>query len=111
MLKKTTVSAGLAAAASAGVLLLTGSPASAQAGPASAPTSTGHVQTTGTSADRHWNDHRNDFRGRWWGHAWGENWRHHPRHHVHNRGWKQAHRDATVVIKSSTTTTKVSVGG
>jgi hypothetical protein len=119
MLKKTTVSVGLAAAASAGVLLFTGSPASAQTIPAQNLAAYG--QTTGTSpAERHWRGHEDDIRGHWWGNEWGENWRHHRRHHVHHRGWSHHghHRDWTkshntshhVVIKS-TNVTKVSVGG
>jgi hypothetical protein len=114
MLKKTTASVGLAVAASAGVLLFTGPPASAQTVPASARTSTAYVQTTGMSNERHWNDHRDGS----WGHhsyrSWDARWRHHPHHrHFHHHGRAQHHHShATshqVVISSSIT--KVSIGG
>jgi hypothetical protein len=114
MLKKTTASVGLAVAASAGVLLFTGSPASAQTISASAQTPTAYVQTTGTSTGRHWKDHRDDS----WGHHsaryWDEYWRHHRHHrHSHHHGWKQNHSDnaATHQVVISRSTTKVSVGG
>jgi hypothetical protein len=114
MLKKTTASVGLAVAASAGVLLFTGPPASAQTVPASAQTSTAYVQTTGTSNERHWSDHRDGTWGHRSYHHRDAYWRHH-RHHGHHRhygpghhhtGWSQHHRgDATThqVVISSTT--------
>jgi hypothetical protein len=114
MLKKTTASVGLAVAASAGVLLFTGSPASAQTIPASAQTTTAYVQTTGTSAERHWNDHRNDS----WGHHrrhpdhyWDGHWRHHRHYRHHHHGWKQNHNSFSTdrIVTSSTTITKVSI--
>jgi hypothetical protein len=68
MTKKTIASVGLAAAATAGALLLTGSPASAQTAHASGPA---HVRTSVVA------DH---YRGDRWGHRWG-----HHRYHEHYR--------------------------
>lgn len=57
MMKKMIATLGLAVAASAGALVLTGSPASAQTTQAPARASVVHVQTS-TVADRHFRDHR-----------------------------------------------------
>jgi phage terminase Nu1 subunit (DNA packaging protein) len=63
MVKKTIASVGLAAAATAGALLLTGSPASAQTTPASARANVAYVQTSAVSTERHPGDD--------WGYRWG----------------------------------------
>jgi hypothetical protein len=94
MLKKTIASVGLAAAASAGALLLGGSPASAQTTPASARTNVAYVQTSAVSRERHPGDHRGHHRVHRWGY-----YRHH--HHDWNRNVNVGH--SRIVISSTNT--------
>jgi hypothetical protein len=82
MMKKTIASVGLAAAATAGALLLTGSPASAQTTQAPARADVAYVQANAV-AEHHFGDYR--------GHRWGYGrdryfYRHH--HHHWNRYYK-----------------------
>jgi len=97
MMNKTIASVGLAAAATAGALLLTGSPASAQTTqtPGTAPVRTSVV------ADHHYRDHhRADHRHYRWGHH---------RYHDHYRWNRHVYvGDDRIVIRSDHTS--VSVG-
>lgn len=113
MLKKTTASVGLAVAASAGVLLFTGSSASAQTAPVSAKSTPAYVQTTMTSTEHlstehpslghqsagqqpighYWGHPRDDLWGHGWGHHWNGHWGHHRQwhQHGHQHGHQQGH--------------------
>lgn len=82
MMKKTIASVGIAAAASAGALLLTGSPASAQTTPASARADVAYVQHAQVRGDDHFRSHR-------WHHD-EDHYRHdyyHWNHHWYRDGW------------------------
>jgi hypothetical protein len=85
MMKKTVASLGIAAAASAGALLLTGSPASAQTTPASARAGVAYVHT---SAERRYGDHRGHDHWR------GDYYRHH-------HGWNRNGDDTRIVISNT----------
>jgi hypothetical protein len=88
MFKKTIASVGLAVAVSGGVLLLAGSPASAQTTPAFAQTNAAYVQATGLSAERDWSDHWGGHRSDHWDHQWGEyRWGEYRHHHHFHHGW------------------------
>jgi len=86
MMKKTVASLGVAAAASAGVLLLTGSPASAQTTPASARSDLAYVQTSEGAQWRHHGGHHH-----WRGHHYGY-------HHGYHHGWNRDGGDIRIVV-------------
>lgn len=99
MMKKTIASVGLAAAATAGALLLTGSPASAQTTPASARANVAYVQTSAVSTEHRWGDHR----GHRYGHHRNYQRYHHPYWYRHYN--VDLHR---VVIRNSNTNVAIS---
>jgi len=97
MMNKTVASVGIAAAASAGALLLTGSPASAQTTPVSART------VADAQEAQHQGDHRGHGRVHHWHHD-GDYYGHH--HHGWSRSWNRDHRDhddIRIVIRDSDT--------
>lgn len=94
MMKKTVASLGIAAAASAGALLLTGSPASAQT-TASARTAAYAQQAQGHG------DHRGHGRVHHWHHD-GDYYGHH--HHSWYRNWNRDYDDTRVVISHTNVT-------
>jgi hypothetical protein len=104
MMKKTVASVGIAAAASAGALLLTGSPASAQTTPASARATVTYVQQAQHHGDdrghgrvHHWH-HDGDYYGRHDGDYYGR--------HDHYR-WNRDYDDTRIVISNN----NVSING
>lgn len=92
MMKKTIASVGIAAAASAGALLLTGSPASAQTTPASARVGVAYVQQAQDRGDHHFSGHR-------WHHDEDYYYqRHH--HHGWNHHWNRNVDDTRIEISN-----------
>lgn len=102
MMKKTIASLGIAAAASAGALLLTGSPASAQTTPASAQGGVAYAQQVQVRADHHFRSHRwhhDEHRYYYWH-------RHHyyqHRDHGWNRGWDRNAGHTRIEINNGST--------
>lgn len=94
MMKKTIASVGLATAATAGALLLTGSPASAQTTQTPARADVAYVQTSAVARHHHPRDHR--------GHRWGYD-RGYYRHH-HHHGNHHVNVDLNRIVISSTNT-------
>jgi Ni/Co efflux regulator RcnB len=95
MMKKTVASLGIAAAASAGALLLTGSPASAQTTTVARTVASGqgYAQQSG-----HYGDHR--------GHGRVHHWHHHGDYYGHHHHWYRGYDDTRIEISD----THVSVG-
>lgn len=99
MMKKTIASVGLAAAATAGALLLTGSPASAQTTQAPTRTGVAYVQTSAV-AEHHTRDHR-DHRDHW-GHRWGYDRDYYRSHHHHGNHHVNVDRNRIVISSTNT---------
>jgi hypothetical protein len=105
MMKKTIASVGLAAAATAGALLLTGSPASAQTTQAPTRTGVAYVQTSAV-AEHHTRDNRDhrdyrDYRDHW-GHRWGYDRDYYRSHHHHGNHHVNVDRNRIVISSTNT---------
>jgi hypothetical protein len=95
-MKKTIAAVGIAAAASAGALLLGGSPASAETTQASAPSGVAYVQASAVSTEGHYGHHRGHYHVYRWG------------HHRHHNGGYYRDTDDRIVIHDSNTNVAIS---